>query len=327
MEQRTLGIDGPKIGAIGLGCMSFGGFYGATDMAESHDTLARALDLGITHLDTSNIYGNGVSEEFIGAFVKDHPGRFTIATKAGIRTGPARGFDNSPDYLRDCLEASLRRLNVEHVELFYIHRRDPSRPIEEVVETLVGFKQEGKIGAIGFSEISPASLQRAAAIHPIAAVQSEYSLWTRLPDLGLIQACARLGTTFVAFSPLARGMFSNVTPDPATFTELDWRKPNPRFIEPNFTFNKEIIGRFNAYARDRGFSPAALALAWTLHRGPHIVPIPGTRTVKHLAEDAEGAAIKLTSEDMAEIETILPVGFAHGDRYSESQYVGPERYC
>lgn len=326
MQLRKLGQNGPDVGAIGFGCMSFGGFYGSTDRTESHAALARALDLGIDHLDTADVYGNGVSEEVIGAFIKDNPGRFTIATKAGIRAKPTRSYDNSPEYLQDCLEASLRRLGVDRVELFYVHRRDQSRPIEDVVETLVRFKEAGKIGGFGFSEISPASLQRAASVHPVTAVQSEYSLWTRLPDLGMISACERLGTTFVAFSPLARGMFTNVMPDPAALSDSDFRKNNPRFLEPNFSFNREIVSRFNDYARDRRWSPAALALAWVLHRGPHIIPIPGTRTAAHLAEDAEGASIVLTSDDMAEIETILPVGFAHGDRYSEKQYVGPERY-
>lgn len=327
MQKRRLGVDGPLVGAIGLGCMSFGGIYGATDEAESRRTLARALDLGVDHLDTANIYGDGVSEEVVGRFIKDHPGRFTIATKAGIRTKPTRSFDNEPAYLRECLEASLRRLGVEHVDLYYIHRREQDRPIEEVVETLVRFKDEGKIGAIGFSEIAPSSLERAHAVHPVAAVQNEYSLWTRLPELGMIQACARLGTTFVAFSPLGRGMFADVLPDPATFPDGDFRRTTPRFLEPNFSRNAAAVARFGAYARDRGWSASSLALAWVLYRGESIMPIPGTRSPQHLEECAAGASIALTPADMAEIEAILPAGFAHGDRYSEAQARGPERYC
>ncbi|MGL4489855.1 MAG: aldo/keto reductase, partial [Rhizobiaceae bacterium] len=169
MQTRTLGTNGPEVGAVALGCMSFAGFYGATTMTESHKTLARALELGVTHLDTAKIYGDGVSEEIIGAFIKDHPNRFTIATKGGIRTAPTRGFDNSPAYLRECLEGSLRRLGVDHVALYYVHRRDQTIPIEDVMETLVRFKDEGKIGAIGFSEIAPFTLERAAAVHPVAA--------------------------------------------------------------------------------------------------------------------------------------------------------------
>lgn len=327
MEQRQLGSNGPNVGAVALGCMSFGGFYGPTDMAESHRTLVRALELGVDHLDTADIYGNGVSEEVIGAFVKDHPGRFKIATKCGIRTKPTRSFDNSPDYIRASLEGSMKRLNVDFVDLYYIHRRDPSIPIEDVVGTLSRLKDEGKVGTIGFTEISPASLQRANTVHPIAAIQSEYSLWSRLPDLGLIEACERLGTAFVAFSPLARGMFTNKMPDAARIAENGLLNTNPRFMEPNLGFNREIVIKFNDYARDRGWSPAALALAWTLHRGPHIIPIPGTRSEEHLTENAAAAAIQLSDADMAEIETILPPGFAHGDRYSEEQYIGPERYC
>lgn len=315
------------VSAIGLGCMSFGGIYGATNEAESHKTLARALELGIDHLDVANIYGNGVSEEVIGSFLKQHRARFTIATKAGIKNGPPRSFDNSPAYLRECLEGSLQRLGVDHVGLFYIHRRDQARPIEDVVETLVRFKEEGKIGGIGFSEISPASLERACAVHPVMAVQNEYSLWTRLPDLGMIQACRRLGVAFVAFSPLGRGMFSDVPPDPKAFADSDFRKTNPRFMEPNFSYNRDAVARFADYARAKGHSPAALALAWVLSRGEHFIPIPGTRSREHLTENATAATIQLSEADLAEIETILPPGFAHGDRYSDAQAVGPERYC
>jgi aryl-alcohol dehydrogenase-like predicted oxidoreductase len=327
MQKRRLGAGGPAVGAIGLGCMSFGGIYGSTNAADSHRTLARALDLGIDHLDVADIYGNGVSEEVIGSFVRSHPNRFTIATKAGIRTGPPRSFDNSPSYLRECLEGSLRRLGVDHVDLFYIHRREQARPVEEVVETLLRFKEEGKIGGIGFSEIAPASLERACAVHPVMAVQNEYSLWTRLPELGLIQACRRLGVAFVAFSPLGRGIFSDRPPDPETFTETDFRKTNPRFMEPNYGYNLRSVARFGEYARGMGHSPAALALAWVLSRGDHIIPIPGTRSPEHLAEDAAGADIRLSQDSLADIEAILPVGFAHGDRYSSAQAVGPEGYC
>lgn len=326
MQKRNLGPCG-HVGAIGLGCMSFGGIFGPTDEAESHRTLKRALDLGIDHLDTANIYGGGVSEEVIGSFLKANPGRFTVASKGGITRDRERPFDNSPAYLRECLEGSLKRLGVERIDLYYIHRREQARPIEEVVETLVRFKEEGKIGAIGFSEISPASLERAAAVHPVAAVQSEYSLWTRLPELGMIAACARLGTAFVAFSPLARGMFSSSLPDPSSFADHDFRKSLPRFAEPNFTYNARAAGRFAAYARERGHSPAALALAWLLHRAPHIIPIPGTRSAEHLSECAVAAELCLDERDLAEIEAVMPAGSAHGDRYADSQLIGPERYC
>jgi len=327
MKQRRLGADGPMVGAVALGCMSFGGAYGATDMAESHRTLARALDLGVTHLDTARIYGNGVSEEVIGAFIRDHPGRFTIATKGGIVTTPKRGFDNSPAYLRECVETSLKRLGVEHVELYYVHRRDQTIPIEDVMETLLRFREEGKIGGIGFSEIAPASIERAAAVGPVMAVQSEYSLWTRLPELGAIDACKRVGAAFVPFSPVGRGVFGDTPVDISTFGERDFRIGNPRFTEPNFSRNMERIAAIRAFAAERGWKLASLAIAWTLHRGDHLIPIPGTRSPGHLEELAAGAEITLAAEDMAAIERILPAGFAHGPRYGEAQRIGPEDYC
>ncbi|CAN5709498.1 aldo/keto reductase [soil metagenome] len=327
MKKRRLGAQGPEIGLIGLGCLSFSGFYGATNEEESHRTLARAADLGIDHLDTANVYGAGVSESVIGGFLRKTGARFTIATKAGITRNPDHPFDNAPDYLRRCLEESLRRLGVEHVDLYYVHRREQARPIEEVVETLARFRKEGKIGAIGLSEVAPSTLERASAVHPIAAVQSEYSLWTRLPELGLVAACARHGAALMAFSPLARGMFTASPPDPAKLDEKDFRKRNPRFMAPNAAYNLATAARLAAYARDNGHSPEALALAWLLHRAPHVVPLPGTRSAEHLAANAKGAEIALTAAQIAEIEDLLPAGFAHGNRYSAAQDIGPERYC
>lgn len=327
METRKLGKGGPEIGCIGLGCMSFSGFYGKTDEAESHATLTKALDLGINHLDIANIYGNGVSESVVGSFIKKNGNPFSIATKAGIMTAPKRGYNNEAGYLRQCLEESFQRLNVDYVDLFYIHRREPDRPIEEVTQTLADLVKEGKIGAFGFSEISPASLERANAIHHVAAVQSEYSLWTRQPELGLLQACKRLETALVAFSPVARGMLSNNMPTPDALPDGDFRKNMPRFLEPNYSFNAAKIKVFNDYANDRGWAPSGLANAWLLARGEHVIPIPGTRSVAHLVECAQAADIQLTATDLAEIEEILPIGFAHGDRYSDQQNVGPERFC
>ena len=195
------------------------------------------------------------------------------------------------------------------------------------MQTLVAFKQEGKIGGIGFSEIAPASLRRAHAVHTVTAVQSEYSLWTRLPELGMIQTCRELGVAFVPFSPLARGMLTDAPPDPAALSDNDFRKNNPRFIEPNFSYNEAIITKFRDYAHDCGLSPAALALAWVLNQDQHLIPIPGTRSATHLAEDLAAADRTLSATELAEIEALLPIGFAHGDRYSEAQNIGPERYC
>jgi aryl-alcohol dehydrogenase-like predicted oxidoreductase len=327
MQQRKLGQDGPSIGAIGLGCMSFAGAYGKIEEAEAHRTLAAALDLGVTHLDTALIYGNGVSESFIGSFIKDHPNRFTIATKGGIVTGPPRRFDNTEANLREQLEGSLKRLGVDHVDLYYIHRRQQDIPIEDVMGTMVKFRDEGKIGGIGLSEIAPYTLRRAAAVHPVMAVQNEYSLWTRLPELGLLQACAELGTTFVAFSSVGRGVFTNAVPEIGKLSEKDFRRSNPRFAEPNWSANKAIVSKFNAYANSQGMSPATMANAWVLRKGQHVIAIPGTRSPEHLAENAAAADTVLTDAQLAEIDRLLPVGFAYGDRYSDGQSVGPERYC
>lgn len=330
MKRRKLLGSGKDTSTIGLGCMNFCGFYGPSDETQAHSTLAAAQDLGIDLLDTSNIYGLGLSEEIIGRFLKRNRSEFTIATKAGIwrdREHGNRGFRNDAAYLRTELEGSLRRLGLERVDLFYVHRRDHSQEIEDVMGTLLDLKAEGKIGGIGFSEIAPASLRRAAAVGPVDAVQSEYSLWTRQPDLGLVQTCRELGVTLVAYSPLGRGMLVDRAPDPASFADTDFRKINPRFLPPNFELNLARLAAFKAYAADHGVSTAALALAWCLARGEHVIPIPGTRTADHLADCAAGSSIDLSDDMMAEIERILPVGWAHGDRYAATQWNGPEGYC
>ena len=330
MKHRQLGSSGPSVSAIGLGCWNFAGPYGPTTEQESHETLAAARDLGVNLIDTANVYGMGVSETVIGNYLRRNPGHFRIATKAGIRRDPATGarhFDNSPDHLRSELEASLQRLGVDHVDLFYVHRREADRPIEDVTGTLLRFVEEGKIGGFGFSEIAPSSLRLAHAVAPVTAVQSEYSLWTRQPELGMVQACGDLGVALVAFCPLGRGIFASRAPDPATFGPADFRKPNPRFTEPNLTRNIEAVAPFKAYASDLGTTPVALAIAWLLSRGDHVIPIPGTRSADHLRECAEGAALELGETELAEIERILPVGFAYGDRYSREQSNGVEGYC
>jgi aryl-alcohol dehydrogenase-like predicted oxidoreductase len=266
----------------------------------------------------------------IGSFLKKYPAKFKIATKASIDRDPEtnkRRFNNSAEHLRGELEKSLTRMGVDYVDLFYIHRREQERPIEEVMETMVRFKEEGTIGGIGFSEISPASLRLAHAVHPVMAVQSEYSLWTRLPDLGMIQACEELGVAFVAFSPVGRGVFGAKPLYPSEWPDSDFRKSNPRFVEPNFSRNVAAIEPFKQYAADMNISPATLALAWILHRGDHIIPIPGTRSPDHLRECAAASGLDLSEDQLAEINRILPVGFAHGPRYSPVQFVGPENYC
>lgn len=328
MRYIQLGASGPRVSAIALGCMSFGGFYGPTDRDESFACLDAAKDAGINFLDTAEIYGRGLSEEVVGEWQRDRGHRFHIATKGGIIVGGQRGdTDNSEPHLRRALEGSLKRLQVDSVALYYIHRRDWSIPIEKVTETLEGFREQGLIGAFGYSEIAPSSLRRASSVAPVAAVQNEYSLWTRYPELGLLRACRELGTTFVAFSPLGRGIFGESRLNPDEFGEKDFRRGTPRFEEPNFTFNSDQVAAFRDFARTRGWSTSSAAIAWVLDRGDYLVPIPGTRTAAHLQEWAGACEIEFTDADRAEIDRLLPPGFAHGDRYSDAQIVGVERYC
>ena len=308
-------LAGHGVGPIGLGCMSFGGIYGATDEAESFACMQAALDLGVTHWDVAEVYGDGVSETLIGKFLAQSGAQVTLATKGGIYRLPERHFSNAKDRLRASLEGSLERLGRSSVELYYVHRRDHAIEVEDVMETMVGFMEEGLIEGIGFSEIAPFTLRRAAAVGPVAAVQSEYSLWVRQPELGLLQTCAELGAAFVAFSPLARGMLSDGFPGRETFRDGDFRKGSPRFSDPNYQANMDAIAGFKEWCAGKGWATSAVALAWVLAQGEHIVPIPGTRSAAHLAELVEAEKIALTAEDLAEIERILPVGFAHGPRY------------
>lgn len=330
MKKRSLGRDGPLVSEIGLGCWNFAGAYGPTDEAESRQTLKTAIDEGVTFLDTASVYGMGLSEEIIGRFIKDNPGKFAIHTKGGLYRNPEtkeRWFRNDDEFLTQQLDDSLKRLGVEQIQMYYIHRRQQDIPIEDVMDTLLRFKKQGKIDGIGFSEIAPHSLRRAAACAPVMAVQSEYSLWSRYPDLGMLQTCEELGTAFVAFSPMGRGIFAETTPDPATFDKTDFRYQTPRFTEPNFSANAAKVAGFKALAADMGTTSPALAMAWVLARGEHILSIPGTRSGKHLKQLTAGAALNLTADDMAEIEKVLPVGWAHGDRYSRAQWLGAEGYC
>lgn len=332
MQTRRIGANGPEVSAIGIGAMSFGNFYGPTTEEASVAILDTAQDLGITHIDTANVYGDGHSESVIGRYLAANPGardRFFIATKGAITRNAdgSRALDNSAAHLTAALDASLERLGVEAVDLYYVHRRDVRVEVEEMAETLAGIIQSGKARAIGLSEIAPGTLRRAAAVCPIAAVQSEYSLSTRAPDLGLIQACADLGSALVAFSPVGRGLLTDAPPTADKVSGMPFLSSNPRFMGRNLAENLAATARFRALAADMGEPAAALAIAWLLARGDHVLPIPGTRSTRHLHELARGAEIVLTSEDLVRIEAVLPVGWAHGDRYNDTQWVGPERYC
>ncbi|SDK95401.1 aldo/keto reductase [Aliiruegeria lutimaris] len=331
MQQRKMGADGPAISALGIGAMSFTNVYGPTDEAQSFALLDAALEAGVTHLDTANVYGRGRSETVIGNYLAARGAetreRFHIATKAAIRAEDGRRwFDNSREHLEGELDKSLTRLGTDAVDLFYVHRRDPDVPIEEVVGTLTRLVEAGKTRGFGFSEIAPSSLRRAASVAPVASIQSEYSLWTRGPELGLVQACAELGTTLVAFSPVGRSMLTDHPIPMERMGECDLLPEMPRFQEPNYSANMAIADGFRALAAEMGLPAAGLAIAWLLAQGDHIVPIPGTRSVDHFHEFVAGTKAALTPEDLARIEQVLPVGWAHGERYSKAQWVGPEIY-
>ena len=336
MEKRNLGNTGTKVGALGIGAMSFSDFYGPTNTQESHAILKMAIDNGIDHIDTAKVYGMGLSEERIGQFLntlnpKDRQ-FFKIATKGGIdrKNFDDKGtvvFDNSKEFLTEELNNSLRRLGVDCVELYYVHRREADRPIEEVTETLVEFIKDGKIKQFGFSEIAPTSLEKAVSIHPVGAVQSEYSLSTRYPELGLVQRTKSLGTSLVAFSPIGRSLLTDKPHNSETVEKMEFLKANPRFIEPNLSNNIKATEKFREYAADLGCKASGLAIAWLLKVDTHVLPIPGTRSVTHLKEMIDGCELNLTDSNMRDIENILPVGWAHGDRYSTGQWFGPEKYC
>jgi aryl-alcohol dehydrogenase-like predicted oxidoreductase len=327
MKYRQLGAHGPKVSALGLGCLSFGGIFGPTSTAESLACLDAAWDHGITFLDVANVYGSGVSESVISQWLASRPHRPVIATKAGIVPGDARGINNDPVYLRSELEGSLKRMGVERVDLFYLHRHDPATPIEQVASLMADLIHEGKIGGYGLSEIAPYTLRRAHAVHPVTAVQNEYSLWTRQPELGLIQTCAELGVAFVPFSPLARGAFGSPMLDPDQCDIGPFRASIPRFSSEYWPLNKPKLLAFHHLALDMGHSPAALALAWCLHQGDHLIPIPGTRTAEHLAAWVDAADLSLTQSDLATIDATLPIGWAYGDRYNDAMAASVERYC
>lgn len=326
MRQRQLGTNGPQVSAIGLGCLSFGGMFGPTTEAETLRTLDAAWDHGITFLDTANRYGEGVSETMIGQWLKTRGHRPHIATKAAFSDDPARRIDNRPEHMRAELEGSLTRLGTDHVTLFYAHRHDPLIPAEDLAGTMQRLQEEGKILGYGLSEIGPYTLERCHAVHPVMAVQNEYWLWTRTPELGLIQRCAQLGVAFVPFSPLARGAFGTPMADPSSFMPKEFRTRIPRFQPENWAHNHAKLEAFHAYARQRGYPPAALALAWLLDRASHILPIPGTRSADHLRAWAMAPEIDLDDRDREEIDRLLPIGWAWGDRYDDQQAATVERY-
>tara|TARA_B100000780_G_scaffold64062_1_gene41827 strand:- start:1286 stop:2284 length:999 start_codon:yes stop_codon:yes gene_type:complete len=332
MKKRNFPHIGLEVSRMGIGAMSFSNFYGAVSRDEVFAILDAARDLGVTHIDTANIYGKGGSETHIGAYLAENPEAkafFDIASKGGItdHSDPSRRFNNDATYLEGQLDATLGRLGVEQIDLYYIHRRDPHVPIEELTHTLAGFVASGKIAGFGYSEISPTSLRAAHAVHPVAAVQSEYSLSTRTPELGMIQTCANLETTFVAFSPVGRSLLTDKPHGLQTAQATPFLANNPRFMEPNLSLNIAATAPFRALAAHIGLTAAGLAIAWCLAKGDHILPIPGTRNVEHFKGLVAGSHYGLSAEELIAVEAALPMGWVNGDRYSMAQWAGPERYA
>lgn len=324
MQMRQLGSN-LQVSALGLGCMGMSEFYGPRDDTESRDVLSRAIDLGINFFDTADMYGPFHNEELIGNFIADTKAQIRIATKFGIVRRPgeyARSLDNSATYARQSCIASLRRLQVDHIDLYYVHRINENQPIEDTIGGLSRLVEEGKIGAIGLSEVSAKTLRRAHRVHPIAAVQTEYSLWSRHVEAGILPTCRELGIGFVAYSPLGRGFLTGRYQASRDFAPDDFRSQLPRFSGSAFTSNRRIVDVISTMAKKKGCTPAQLALAWLLAQGSDIVPIPGTKRVKYLEENAGATNVALSADDRSALESAIDGLPIVGERYTEEGMKG-----
>ena len=316
MQYRKLGSL--EVSALGLGCMGMSDFYVGGTEAESLETIHHALELGVTFLDTADMYGRGANEELVGRAIKGKRDGVVLATKFGIvrgSDGAITGFDGRPDYVRQACEASLRRLGIDTIDLYYQHRVDPNTPIEDTVAAMAELVREGKVRHIGLSEASAEIIRRAHKVHPITALQSEYSLWTREPEAEILSTVRDLGIGFVAYSPLGRGFLTGQIKSPADIEEGDYRRNSPRFQGENFQKNLDLVVAVAEIAEEKHCTPAQLALAWVLAQGNHIVPIPGTKRPRYIAENMGALALTLTPADLQRIDSVIPRGAASGERY------------
>ncbi|WP_341992368.1 aldo/keto reductase [Azorhizobium sp. AG788] len=320
MDHRPLGRTGLSVSAIGLGCMGMSEFYGASDDAQSLETLEAALAAGITLFDTADMYGTGHNETLLGRFLKGKRDRVVLATKFGNVRGPngeRLGINGSPEYVRTACDASLKRLGIETIDLYYQHRVDPKTPIEDTVGAMSRLVEAGKVRFLGLSECSVATLRRAAAVHPIAAVQTEYSLWTRDPEAEMLAVCGELGASFVAYSPLGRAFLTGAVTSVDDLATDDFRRNNPRFQGEAFTQNRRLADALAAFAAARNVTAAQIALAWLLNKQPGVIPIPGTRRIKYVQENAAAVAIRLSAAELAELDALFPPSAVAGTRYPE----------
>jgi aryl-alcohol dehydrogenase-like predicted oxidoreductase len=324
MELRKLGEQGLVVSPLGLGCMGMSAFYGPRDEQESIATIHRALELGVTLLDTADMYGPFTNEKLVGKAIKGRRDRVVLATKFGIQMdeqGGRLGVNGQPAYVRRACDASLERLGVETIDLYYLHRVDPNTPIEDTVGAMAGLVREGKVRFIGLSEAAPATLRRAHAVHPLSALQTEYSLWSRDPEREILPACRELGIGFVAYSPLGRGFLTGRITSRADLDPDDWRQSLPRLTGDNFDRNAALVRRLEELSEHKKMSPAQLCLAWVLHQGDDVVPIPGTKRRSYLEENLGAADAVLSEEDLASLDLAFPPGAAAGDRYSDMSSV------
>ena len=324
MKARRLGRQGPKVSEIGLGCMSMSKVYGQPDEVEAIQTIHRALELGVNFLDTADVYGPFTNEKLVGRAIAGHREDVVLATKFGLVRSDEpgyRGVDGSPAHVRRACQASLERLGVEYIDLYYLHRVDPKTPIEETVGAMADLVDEGKVRYLGLSEAAPKTIRRAHAVHPISALQSEYSLWTRDPEGEILSTVRELGIGFVAFSPLGRGFFTGTIRSPDEFDADDFRRSLPRFQTDNFPRNQELVERIRAIAMEKRVTPGQLALAWLLRQGDDIVPIPGTKRREYLEENVRAVEVDLTQSDLERIDAAIPKGAAAGARYADMSSV------